>query len=152
MVWVRVQKPKKTLLITSNCSCLGKNPFILVGIRNYAEFRWKIQILETNPWVFKTFWFYIALSLTKIGEKNPDLYRLSSWPTSLKHPIKWHFFTLPFCDTNIGTCDRSFLLEKRCLSHLLWLNGKIFLIGTNCIQKFENLACRHNFFRFLIAL
>ena len=23
-------------------------------------------------------------------------------------------------DTNTGTCDRSFLLEIRCLSHLLW--------------------------------
>ena len=45
-----------------------------------------------------------------------------------------------------------FLLEKKCLSHLLWLNGKIFLIGTNGIQKFENLACSHNFLRFLIAL
>ena len=59
---------------------------------------------------------------------------------------------LPLCDTNIGTRDRSFLLEIRCLSHLLWLNQKIFLIGTNGIQKFENLAYSHNFFRFLIAL
>ena len=59
---------------------------------------------------------------------------------------------VPLCDTNIGTGDRSFLLEIRCLSHLLWLNQKIFLIGTNGIQKFENLAYSHNFFRFLIAL
>ena len=58
---------------------------------------------------------------------------------------------VPLCDTNIGTSDRSFLLEIRCLSHLLWLCGKIFLIGTNGIQKFENLSFSHNFFRFLIA-
>ena len=66
-----------------------------------------------------------------------------------------HYITsyyIPLCDTNIGARDRSFLLEIRCLSHLLWLNGKIFLIGTNGIQKFENLACSHNFFKFLIAL
>ena len=59
---------------------------------------------------------------------------------------------LPLCDTNIGTRDGSFLLEIRCLSNLLWLNHKIFLIRTNCIQKFENLACSHNLFIFLIAL
>ena len=59
---------------------------------------------------------------------------------------------VPLCDTNIGTNDRSFLLEIRCLSHLLWLNRKIFLIGANGIQKFENLAYSHNFFRFLFAL
>ena len=59
---------------------------------------------------------------------------------------------LPLCDTNIGTRDRSFLLEIRRLSHLLWLNSKILLIGANGIQKFENLAYSHNFFRFLIAL
>ena len=59
---------------------------------------------------------------------------------------------IPLCDKNIGTRDRSFFLEIRCLSHLLWLNHKIFLIGTNGIQKFVNLACSHNFFRFLIAL
>ena len=72
---------------------------------------------------------------------------------STRRGVKIFFHSqLPFCDTNIGTRDRSFLLEKRCLSDLLWLNGKIFLIGTNGIQKFENLACSHNFFRFLIAL
>ena len=59
---------------------------------------------------------------------------------------------VPLCDTNIGTRDRSFLLEIRCLSHLLWLNRNIFLIGTNGIQKFGNLAYSHNFFKFLIAL
>ena len=61
-------------------------------------------------------------------------------------------FNLPLCDANIGTRDRSFLLEIRCLSHLLGLNGKVFLIGTDGIQKFENLAYSHNFFRFLIVL
>ena len=61
-------------------------------------------------------------------------------------------FCIPLCDTNSGTRDRSFLLDIRCLSHLLWLNQKIFLIGTNGNQKFENLTYSHNFFRFLIAL
>ena len=55
-------------------------------------------------------------------------------------------FNLPLCDANIGTRDRSFLLEIRSLSHLLWLNQNIFLIGTNGIQKFENLAYSHIFF------
>ena len=58
---------------------------------------------------------------------------------------------VPLCDTNIGARDRSFLLEIRYLSNLLWLYGKIFLIGTNGIQKFENLAYSHICFRFLIA-
>ena len=62
---------------------------------------------------------------------------------SLKGSIK---FTTDV-DTNIGTHDISFLHELRWLSHLLWLNGKIFFIGTNGIQKFENLAYSHNFFQ-----
>ena len=81
------------------------------------------------------------------------------WIISVDLP-RWSFgFFLPLkmaqvqlCDINIGTHDRSFLLEIRCLSHLLGLNGKVFLIGTDGIQKFENLAYSHNFFRFLIAL
>ena len=52
---------------------------------------------------------------------------------------------VPLCDTNIGTCDRSFLLEIKCLSHLLWPNSKTFLIGTD--GKFENLGCSHNFYK-----
>ena len=55
---------------------------------------------------------------------------------------------LPLSDTNLGTHDISFLLEIKCLSHLLWVNGKLFLIGTKVIQKFENLACSHIFSNF----
>ena len=59
---------------------------------------------------------------------------------------------VPLCDTNFATCDRSFLSISKCLLHFFWRNRKSFLNGTNAILKFENLALRYNFFRFLFAL
>ena len=61
--------------------------------------------------------------LTK-SDKNPAICK-----------SKRTFTSLPLCDTNIGTHDRSFLLEIRCLSHLLWLNRKIFLIGAMAFKS-----------------
>ena len=45
-----------------------------------------------------------------------------------------------------------FLPIFKCLSHFFWRNRKSFLNGTNAILKYENLASRCNFFRFLFAL
>ena len=59
---------------------------------------------------------------------------------------------IPSCDTNFATCDRSFWSIFKCLLHFFWRNRKRFLNGTNAILKFDNLASRCNFFRFLSAL
>ena len=59
---------------------------------------------------------------------------------------------LPSCDTNFATRDISFWSIFKCLLHFFWRNRKRFLNGTNAILKFDNLASRCNFFRFLFAL
>ena len=59
---------------------------------------------------------------------------------------------IPSCDTNFATRDISFWSIFKCLLHFFWRNCKRFLNGTNAILKFDNLASRCNFFRFLFAL
>ena len=91
-------------------------------------------VLPKNLWgVISSVWSFVVLSIRNISSSE-------------------HAGYLPLCDTNFATRDRSFLSIFKCLPHFFWRNRKRFLNGTNAILKFENLASRCNFFRFLFAL
>ena len=118
----------------------------------------------------------VANTVAKKSDKKLVIWQIHSvtWRDKLcdKHKIMtlntknlafWEFFfiflernynetELPSCDTNFATRDRSFWSIFKCLLHFFWRNRKRFLNGTNAILKFDNLASRCNFFRFLFAL
>ena len=92
------------------------------------------------------YYFTLLKAKTGLNKANKEAFSL---PSLLYTVYK---ISVPLCDTNFATRDRSFLSIFKCLSHFFWRNRKSFLNGTNAILKFENLASRCNFFRFLFAL
>ena len=110
-------------------------------------------ILETVEGFLSTVSYSHTLTReTLLGERSFLLYRrlreiscclrIVSVTTSFS---VWKYQTLP-------PVTDLFLPIFKCLPHFFWRNCKRFLNGTNAILKFDNLASRCIFFRFLFAL